>query len=1594
MDIQDDMAMPAAPGEVTQGRLTRELCDARGSARVKELARARRRLFGGYEDSSIAIVGMAGRFPGAANIEAFWNNLANGVESIRFFTREEYEAAGHSGAAFDQPDFVPARGVLDDVEAFDAAFFGFSPREAELLDPQQRIFLECAWEALERAGCDPERFKGPIGVYGGQSLDGYMLNVMSRPDLVSLAGGHTALVGIGLGSDYLTMRVSYKLNLRGPSVNLQSGCSTSLLAVHAACQGLQNFECDMALAGGVSVMHPRLGGYVYQDGALLSPDGHVRVFYASAGGTVFSEGAGIVVLKRLTDALAEGDRIRAVICGTAVNNDGFEKTSFTAPSAAAQAELISLTQAVAGVEPETINYVELHGTATIVGDPIEANALCQVFQGVGRRRCAVGSVKTNIGHLDHAAGVAGLIKTVLALEHRQIPASLNFKEPNPAIDLENGPLYVNTQLQEWTPSEGPPRRAGVSGFGFGGTNAHIIIEEAPAGPESGSSRDWQLILLSAKSKRALDASTARMAEYLDGISAKGKLADVAYTLQIGRRQFERRRAILCRNASEGATALRERDGARRWTAAQAVKDEPPAVVFMFPGQGTQYPNMGRELYRCEHLFRQTIDACCEQLQTHLAFDLRTVLYPDAGREADAADQLKRTSVTQPALFVIEYALACLWMSWGVRPVAMIGHSIGEFVAACVSGVLSLEDALRLVSIRGRAMEQAPAGVMLSLALTQEQALRHTGDGLWLAAVNGERACVMSGSEEAIAELERELSIEDVPSLRLETSHAYHCGLMDCAVEPLKQAASDVELGRIAVPYISNLTGDWVNGDCLPDASYWASHMRETVRFHRGVETLLAKLTGCIFLEVGPGHALSRLLKPHQNRRRDLSVLASLRGPREDTEDTESIARALGEMWVSGVTVDWEAYSKAQQRRKVELPSYPFDRKKYWVSMAKTERTRPAGLVKESDVSRWFYAPYWRPALVPRRAADTKLPGRWLILDEDTGLGTRIRTRLLEAGVEVVSVQAAGGFRKIDEFHYAVAPSSAADFSELVGALHTRNWVPDVVVHGWGVTGGTDAEAPVGYDRAFLDRCFFSLLAMVQALAQGMPGAEMRIEVVTDKAQQVSDQDPVCALKGTTLGLCLVIPQEIPTLTCRHLDIAYGRDEASREVAVEQLLSEMSCAPSASSVAYRSGRRWVRGYQPVELPAPSVAQLPLRERGVYLITGGLGNLGLTIADNLVSLCQARLILTSRSGLPERSEWDDDSAPWREDFRINSRVQLVQDFERRGGEVLVAAVDVMDTKAMTEVVERAERKWGPLCGVAHAAGVMGGSGFQGLQGLGPEDCEQLFGPKIQGTLALAGVLDTRSVDFCLLVSSLSVVLGGLGNGAYAAANAYLDAFTASRSVSGGATRWVSVNWDQWNFEGEDVARGSALARFAMTPQEGVEAARRILATGELTQVVVSTADLETRLAQWVNPAARSLASGQPEGEEAKLHERPELDDAYVAPRNETEEQIAQLWTTLLAIERVGIHDNFLDLGGHSLLAAQLLARLRSHLHIEFTLDDVFRCPTVAEQAELVAERSKTKNPEDLKSSLRERLGRMSDAERKALLEQARRSQGKAQ
>ncbi len=789
--------------------------------------------------ADIAVIGMAGRFPGARSLEEFWRNLRDGVESITFFSDEELLAARADPSEIAQPNYVKAAPVLNDIESFDASFFGYSAQEATILDPQQRIFLECAWEAFEDAGYDPQALPGLIGVYAGASASTYLLS-----NLLSDRGFTTndANVLLANDKDYMAGRVAYKLNLTGPAVGVQSGCSTALAAVHFAYQALLSYECDIALAGGITVRVPQHHGYRYEQGSMLSPDGHCRSFDAAARGTVFGSGAGVVVLRRLADALEEGDRIEAVIKGSAINNDGARKVGFTAPSVEGQSQVIATALGLAGVEPHSVTAIEAHGTGTPLGDAIEIAALERVFGNPGKKRfCAIGSVKSNVGHLDHAAGIASLIKAILQLKYRQLVPSLHFRSANPAINFESGSFYVNTELSEWKARD-TPRRIGVSSFAGGGTNVHLILEEAPPRAPCRERQTWHILPISAKTPGALDVATANLSAYL---SRQPDLAidDIAYTLQVGRQPFRHRRVLACSRSDDVARVLSLCDPERVWTSDSGAGERP--VAFMFPGVDSRYPNMGQGLYEASPAFRRYVDDCAEVLHATLGLSLPESLMhrdavPSTGR---ASHRLTDTAAADTALFVIEYALAKLLEEWGVRPRAMIGCGIGEIAAACLAEVLSLEDALSLV------------------------------------------------------------------------------------VGSTHPASKDFLRKPPRVPYITQETGDWASAGQVKDHTRWVPDSRQAERFGEGISKLLDEVP-CL-LEVGPGQALSALARRHASGSSGDTILASL--PRSHDRDSEIalILATVGRLWLAGVPVNWSRLHAHEHRRRVPLPTYPFERDRYW-----------------------------------------------------------------------------------------------------------------------------------------------------------------------------------------------------------------------------------------------------------------------------------------------------------------------------------------------------------------------------------------------------------------------------------------------------------------------------------------------------------------------------------------------------------------------------------------------------------------------------------------------------------------------------------------
>lgn len=1506
------------------------------------------------EVESIAIVGMAGRFPGAVSVAQLWQNLCQGVESISFLTDEELTASGVEAAVFNHPNYVKAKPVLDRMEMFDASFFGYTPREAELMDPQHRVFLESAWAALEAAGYDADRYDGKIGVFAGASLSTYLINVwQSLNGAVSL--GSLQQLGIGNGLSTFATRVSYKLNLRGPSVSVQTACSTSLAAVHLAAQSLLNYQCDMALAGGVSIIIPNREGYHYQEGAIFSPDGHCRSFDARAQGTIVGDGVGVVVLKRLSEARADGDYIHAVIKGSAMNNDGSQKVGFTAPSMDGQVEVIAEAQAVAGVSPDTISYVEAHGTGTPMGDPIEVRALTKAFRtGTERKQfCAIGSIKPNIGHLDTAAGVAGLIKTALALRHRKLPPTLHYEQPNPEIDFANSPFYVNTKLAAWE-SDAPVRRAGVSSFGFGGTNVHVVLEEAPPLPQtSGQTRPYQLLTLSAKTEEALDTAQENLLAHLVE-HPELNLADIAYTYLVGRKAFGERRFVVCRDREDALSALRG-DEPQRIQSATVAENRDHPVVFMFPGQGAQHVNMALELYRREPTFRRQVDDSAAILGRHLGLDLRSIIFPREAEVEQATQQLNQTQLTQPALFVIEYALAQLWMEWGVQPQAMIGHSIGEYVAACLAGVFSLEDALALVAARGRLLQQLPGGSMLAVSLP-EQELRPliAGRKLALAAHNAPSLCVVAGTHGEVAAFEKFLLDKAVTAQRLHTSHAFHSEMVEPALREFIALVSRLELNAPRLPFLSNVTGTWITAEQATDPAYWAKHLRQTVRFAEGVQELLTEPER-ILLEVGPGQTLSRLARQQPGGTKSL-VLASLRHPNSEQPDAAHFPGTLARLWLSGVKINWTQFYANETRRRLPLPTYPFEGQRHWIDAQPREAGSPqTEAVKRPKVADWLYTPVWKqspPLLVPDEGNASVTDNRWLVFTDEGGLGARLAETLRWEGREVILLKTGAQFAPEADGSYTINPQEAEDYRKLMRRLGEAGSLPRKIIHLWSVSRNEGARDGMALFDEAQTRGAYSLLYLAKAIGAQTLSERTEIFVVSNNLQSVTGEERLCPEKATLLGLCKVVPQEYLNLNCRSIDIHLPTPGTRREaVLIEQVLAECRAKSTDTEVAFRGDFRWVQTFEGIDTSSDPARRARLKTGGVYLIIGGLSSVGLTLAEVLAQSGGARLVLTLNADFPERGAWDTWTSEHGGTDTVSRRIRHVQKLEKLGATVLIAKAESQRLDELRSVVNLALEQFGEIDGVVYAerTSISDEDMLRTIQELEKGDCERQFAERAQALYGLEEALRGSEPDFVLFISSISSTLGGIGLGAYTAINLFTDAFARSYADKT-ATRSVSVNLDSWQTGAEKERHqttniGASLSEMSISPEEGAEVFARLFSNLNVPQVIVSTGDLQARVNQWVKRLSLGKSAQRGRHAGATRGARSKAMSSYVAPRNELEQKIAVIWQEVLGHAEIGVEDNFFELGGDSLLATQLVSRLRDALQAEISLRKFFESATIA-------------------------------------------------
>jgi amino acid adenylation domain-containing protein len=1522
-------------------------------------------------DDPIAIIGMAGQFPDARDIAEFWHNIETGRESLQTFTREQLTEAGYVDKQLNDPYFVSKGVIHQNVKEFDADFFGFTPRQAEIMDPQQRMLFEATQHTLDDAGYGDTDIPQKIGVFVGCSDSQYLFNnIIPNIELMTSLYQEVAQSN---SNTYSASRLAFKFNLTGPAVSVATACSTSLVAIHQAITSIQSGDCEMALAGGSSVANLGPVGYHFQEGNIASEDGHCRAFDDSASGTRSGNGVGMLLLKPLSKALEDGDQVHAVIKGTAINNDGHVKIGYTAPSVAGQSEVIAKALQKAKVKPAQVQYIETHGTGTRLGDPIEIRALNKVFQSQISNSIALGTLKPNIGHTDIAAGVAGVIKTVAAIKARKMPKCINFEKPNQEIDFANSPFYINTETKDW-PEIDDTRTASISSFGIGGTNAHAVIQQAPklALAQEAPVQNWhqpQLLLLSANSEASLKQMSAELADYIATDQA-ASLSDIAYTLQVGRKRLPFRQYYVVASKEQAVEQLRS--GQDHCAVRSQYKNAD--VYFMFSGQGTQYEGMAKDLYQSETIFRKVMDRCAAQIKAHLSIDILERIYPKKRtQEEKYAHSINDTLVTQPALFAIEYSLAQLLMSWGVKPAGAIGHSLGEYVAATVAGVFSLEDAIRLVCKRAEIMQKVEPGAMVSVVLneTECQALadEYACD---LAAVNAPDRCVISGALHAIDALQAEFESNDIVHTRLKTSHAFHSRMMDPVLKEFNAVLSDIQMSSPRLPVISNVTGQYLTDDLVSSSDYWVDHLRGTIKFGAGLDTLLtdANKNNSCFVEVGLGNILCQLGQLASSGG-SARFVPSLKGV-NSTEDDHSVLQALlGELWKQGVSIDWRNISGNEANRKVSLPPYPFDRKIHWIEASRNNR--PAAvevdcLQAKDAVEQWLYEPVWNAVVkngrnnlkgsVQQSVEAGELDKSCLIFEDRAGISRQIGEQIKAQGITPIYVAQSDEYQRLSATQYQLVAGDKSGFMQLASDMTQDNYAPSFILHGWLIDDNLIDDAEQCGQQ--LNDELLSLLHLCQALDENGIVQDVKLTVLSNKTQYFDEDDVVQPGKAGLLGVCRVIPAEYRNMDFQSIDIELT--DQGQLVGKKALSKLVDCIVSSSRILHRTmclrgNQLWHQSYEQLQKPESeeqSHSQALLKNDGVYVITGGLSGIGVSLAEHIAASVKAKLVLVGRSEFVARESWDNWIAEHGTGEQTSQAIARIRAMENHGSEVLIMQADATLRSDVAALKDRVQQEFGLVDGIIHSAGVPG-SGLMSLKT--PEMIAAVLKPKVLGTLLLAEAFENDQPDFFVNCSSLAPVVGGVGQYEYCAANAFQDAFSYAQQSSN--TRFISINWDSWSQVGMAVKAVNKMSnsnspivhiKDAMTPEEGKQVFDLILRKSQ-PQVIVSRNEINARVKHIEElMKTQEVEVIKPTG--LLEDDRPVLNIKYVEPKFALEIGLAEIWSSVLGIERIGVDDHFFDLGGDSLLLSGIVTRINKKWDVRFPLKTAFEKPTIKEMTQSLA------------------------------------------
>lgn len=1492
-----------------------------------------------YSGLEIAVIGLACRFPKADSVESYWENLKAGRDCISDFSEEELMAAGEPITAINSPDYVRSNAYLENKQYFDAAFFNYMPDEAELMDPQIRLFHECCWEALEGSGYGHADHKEKTGLFAAGTPN-------PNWELYSIFKNQDGLVDNFTASNirditYLSTLVAYKLNLKGPAVYLQTACSSSLVTIHAACNSLLLGECSMALAGGVTVRNHSKQGYQYVEGSIFSADGRCRPFDSRANGTVAGEGAGVVVLKRLKDALRDQDHIYAVIKGSAINNDGNNKIGYTAPGVQGQTEVIRKALKMAGVQPASIGYVENHGTATALGDPAEIQALQDAFSLPGSSyagKCAIGSVKSNMGHTDNAAGVAGFIKATLAIYHQQLPPSLHFQQPNPAIDFNSGPFYVNAVLQDWKNVAGP-LRAGVSSFGIGGTNAHVILEAAPAIVPSITAKDQQLIVLSAKTASSLAQYTARFLDYLEHTNEE--LSDIAWNLQTGRARYPYRKTLVCSTVPQAIGLLRDQELAVHEAA--PVQQALQQIVFLFPGQGTQYSQMCRGLYAEEKTFRDQVDECLRLAKKYSAADLYSILFPAYGEDS----RINHTQYAQPLLFIVEYSLSCLLMKWGIKPTGMIGHSIGEYVAACLSGVFSLEDALHLVIRRGELMAGVPEGAMLSVNMSEEQLspLLMEYPQVELSVVNSPSSLVVAGDKESIMLFEEALTGLGYPAKRLHTSHAFHSRMMEQILPAFEKVVAGVRLQEPHIPYVSNITGDTVTWEAISEPGYWSRHLRNTVHFSAGADMLLGKGKG-VLIEVGPGRSLCNYIRESSGLQEGHEVVSLVRQAKQSVDDRQFLLEQLGRCWMYGININWSHYHGQVKKRKLPLPVYVFDKKTFTtdVSAIKLISEQYADVASDSHtIEQAMHMAGWQQSIAPGRS-HLRPHEHFLVFSGNEAVSSRLMGLLTAAGHSVAEARMGPAFRVVDKQVLEVAVTAQDSLAAMWNYLDEHNIPVTHILYNAALSDGQGGayESPA----STLNNGYLALSCIARSIGSRRSKGKLQVTVVNNHLAAVTREDRVDPVKAALHGPARIMPVEMPNITCKTIDLPYPfPNDDIRENYLSLLIHEIGYTSGEPFVAYRHQERWVRSYNQVPEDRSVSSGVDIIPGGHYIIVGGFGGIGFTIARDLVHRHGAQVIIIHRSPFPARNEWEQWLATTPATDHISKRIEAIRQMESTGSSISFYQADVAVEQEVKELVSQLRVQYPRINGLIWAVGEIDYGGI--LLNRSQETLERYLTGKVRGLLYFEKYFDLCQLDFLSLFSSVGNVLyqQQFGQVAYQAANQFLESYAYYARQTKGVHAFA-INWCAWLDVGmavqslrqepglEDIRSINAKIKGGIDPAEGLSIFYACIRARVPVTVVYKGN---------INKAIRSLRSmGSETGSQALGTGA--LPEAMAATPGTIQENLTNVFAAFFGKSSIGPRDNFFDLGGDSLKGMTLVARINKKLGTGLSIGDLYRLPTI--------------------------------------------------